>query len=165
MNNPVNQMAAMSAALRVLLADHPLRKPVDLRIAASNEVTPEIISMMMSSAVAGGATFLALFDVEADTALLSRVMIVEGSTAKQQINIGGGKFVKKEDGSFAVLSINRDDPYEYTFSKDGQRLKRQAVPDSKDRGLMELRGMQALVIKAATAACQDEARTASFHQS
>lgn len=164
MNDPVNQMAAMSAALRMLLADHPLRKPADLRIAASNGVTPEIIDMMMSSAAAGRATFLALFDVEADTAILSRVMIVEGSTTRQQINIGGGKFVQKADGSFAVLSIDRNDPYEYILSKDGRRLKRQAVPDSKDRGLMELRGMQALVAKAATAACQDEARTASVHQ-
>ena len=164
MNDPMNQMAAMSAALRMLLADHPLRKPVDLRIAASNAMTPEIISMMMSSVAAGHATFLALFDVGADTAFLNRVMIVEGSTARQQINIGAGKFVRKADGSFAVLSIDRSNPYEYTFSKDGRRLKRQAVPDSKDRGLMELRGMQALVTKAATAACQIEARTASVHQ-
>ena len=96
MNDPVNQMAAMSAALRMLLADHPLRKPVDLRIAASNAMTPEIISMMMSSVAAGHATFLALFDVGADTAFLNRVMIVEGSTARQQINIGAGKFVGRQ---------------------------------------------------------------------
>jgi len=165
MNDTVTQMGAMSAALRMLLAGHPLRKPADVLVAASNGVTPEIITMMMSHAGCGRTTFLALFDVEDDTALLSRVMIVDGTTTKRQINIGGGKFVQKADGSYAILSINRDQPYEYSFSHGGRHLERQSVPDSADRAMMELSGMQALVSKAGSPACLEEARTASISHS
>lgn len=164
MTDTVTQMAAMSAALRMLLADHPLRKPDNLLIAASNEVTAAIINMMMSHASSGRSVFLALFEVDGGAALMSRVMIVDGSTTKGQINIGGGKFVKKGDSSFAILSINRNDPYEYAFDHGGHHLTRKAVVKSRDRALMELHGMQALITKAGTAACQAEARDASFGQ-
>lgn len=163
MNDIVTQMAAVSAALRMLLAGHPERKPDELFVVASTGTTPELLDTMMSHALGGRTTFLAMFDVEEDRALLSRVMVVDGSTTKGQIQIGGGKFVKRADGSFAILSISRDDPYEYSFSSNGRRLQRRSVPDSKNRAMLELRGMQALLTKAATAPCQAEARSTSIN--
>ena len=64
MNILQTQMAAMSAAMRILLAGHPLAKPDDLLIAASDEVTAPVIEMMMSHAANGRTTFLALFHIE-----------------------------------------------------------------------------------------------------
>ena len=162
MNNAANQMAAMSAAMRMLLAGHRLAKPDNLLIAASNGVTEPIVDLMMSHAIAGRSTFLALFNVEDDTALLERVMICDGSTQKGEINIGGGSFVQTASGSFAIRSANRDAPYEYVFSRRGRRLERRAVLDDSNRAVLELRGVQALMAKAATPACRDEARTATM---
>lgn len=81
---------------------------------------------------------------------------------KGEINIGTGNFVQKADGSFAVLSLNRDKPYEYFFSRGGRRLERRAVTDDSHRAVMEMRGLQALMAKAATPGCRAEARTASM---
>jgi len=156
------QMAAMSAAIRVLLAGDPLAKPADLLIAASNEVTPRLIEMMMSHAANGRTTFLALFHIDGDTALLERIMVVDGTTTKRQINVGGGKFIQKADGNYAIASISTDDPYEYTLCRNGRQLRRRSVENGSNRALMELRGMQALVTEAATAACQAEAASASI---
>ncbi|MGI8943348.1 MAG: hypothetical protein ACR2FJ_03780 [Qipengyuania sp.] len=162
MTDPITQMAAMSAAMRMLLACDQRTKPNDLFIAASNELTGQLIAMMMSHAAERRSTFLALFRIEDNTALLERIMIVDGSTKKGEINVGGGKFVQKADGSFAILSINRDEPYEYGFSQGGRRLVRRAVKDDRNRAVMELRGLQALIAKADTASCRAEARTASI---
>ena len=162
MTNPATQMAAMSAAMRTLLAGHPLAKPDNLLIAASDEVTAPVIELMMSHAACEYSTFLALFNIEDDTALLDRVMIVDGSTSKGEVNICGGKFVQKPDGKFAILSIARDQPYEYCLIKGGRSLVRRAVSDDSNRAVMELRGVQALIAKAGTPACQEEARTASI---
>ena len=162
MNILQTQMAAMSAAMRILLAGHPLAKPDDLLIAASDEVTAPILQMMMSHAANKSATFLALFQIEDDTALLDKIMIVDGSTKKGEINICGGKFVQKPDGTFVILSVARDEPYEYCFSRRGRRLIRRAVSDDSNRAVMELRGLQAIIAKAGTPACRAEARTASI---
>lgn len=162
MTNAATQMAAMSAAMRTLLAGHPVAKPDNLLIAASDEVTAPVIEMMMSHAARRHSTFLALFHIEDDTALLDRVMIVDGSTIKGEVNICGGKFVQKPDGKFAILSIARDQPYEYCLVKGGRGLERRAVDDDSNRAVMELRGLQALIAKAGTPACQAEARTASI---
>lgn len=161
MTNAVTHMAAMSAAMRMLLACDPLAKPVGLMIVAGNEVTQPLIEMMMTHAADRRTTFLLIFSVEDDTALLERVMVVDGSTTKNQINIGGGKFVEKADGTFAILSHDREAPYEYTFSRNGHRLRRQSVLDVSDRATTELRGLQALLVKAQTPACQVEALGAS----
>jgi hypothetical protein len=161
MTNPITQMAAMSAAMRMLLACNQRTKPNDLLIAASNKLTGQLIEMMMSHAAERRSTFLALFRVEDDTALLERIMIVDGSTKKDEIYVGGGKFVQKADGSFAILSISRE-PYEYGFSQGGRRLVRRAVKDDSNRAVLELRGLQALISKAQTPACRAEARTASI---
>lgn len=162
MTNAATQMAAMSAAMRTLLAGHPLAKPDNLLIAASDEVTAPVIEMMMSHAANRRSTFLALFHIEEDTAFFDRVMIVDGSTKKGEVNICGGKFVQKPDGKFVIMSIARDKPFEYCLSLGGRRLLRRAVSDDSNRAVMELRGLQALIAKAATPACQDEARTASI---
>ncbi|HEX8402670.1 MAG TPA: hypothetical protein VF628_13320 [Allosphingosinicella sp.] len=160
-NKVVTHMAAMSAAMRMLLADDPLVKPADLLIGASNELTEPLIDMMMTHAAHGRTTFLALFHVEDDAALLERVMVVDGSTTKNRINIGGGKFVQRADGGFAILLLNRHDQYEYTFSRNGRRLQRRSVLGVSDRMTMELRGVQALLSKAQTPSCQVEALGAS----
>ena len=161
MKTIVTQMAAMSAAMRVLLAGDPLAKPAELMIGASNEVTQPLIEMMMHHAANGRTTFLALFHIDGDTALLERIMVVDGTTTKRQINVGGGKFIQKADGSFAIASISTDDPYEYILCRNGWQLRRRSASNSIDRALMELRGMQALVTEAASAACQAEADSAS----
>ncbi len=161
MTNPITQMAAMSAAMRMLLACNQRTKPNDLLIAASNELTGQLIEMMMSHAAERRSTFLALFRIEGDTALLERIMIVDGSTKKDEIYVGGGKFVQKADGSFAILSISRE-PYEYGFSQGGRRLVRRAVKDDSNRAVLELRGLQALISKDQTPDCRAEARTASI---
>lgn len=165
MTNPFTQMAAMSAAMRMLLASDQLAKPDDLLIAAANELTGEFIQMMMSHAANRCSTFLALFHIEDDLALLERVMIVDASTTAGEINVGGGKFVQKADGSFGILSINRDEPYLYSFSKGGRSLVRTAVKDDSNRATMELRGLQALIAKAGTPACRAEACNASISYS
>lgn len=161
MTNAVTQMAAMSAALRMLMAGDPLSKPADLFIAASNELTQPLIQTMMSHAANRRSTFLALFKVEGDTALLEKVIVVDGSTKKGQINVSGGKFVQKADGVFAILSLSRAEPYEYSFSRDRRRLQRRSVKDVSDRAMMELRGLQALLAKAETPDCQAEAHGAA----
>ena len=163
MNDTETQMAATSAALRMLLADHSLRKPDDLLIAASNGVSLGVLNMMMSHAFDGRSVMLVLFDVDDDLALMSRVMVVDGSTTKGQINIGGGKFVRKADGTYAIWSINRDDPYEYGFSGSGRRLVRRAINDDSNRAILEIRGMQALIAKAGTPICLGEAYDASLN--
>lgn len=162
MINAANQMAAMSAAMRMLLAGHRLAKPANLLIAASNGVTEAVIDMMMSHALQGRSTFLALFHVEDNAVLLERVMIVDGSTKRGRVNVGGGRFVQKAHGSFAIRSNNRDEPYEYLFSRGGRRLERRAVTDDSNRAVMEFHGLQALLAKAATPACRAEARTATM---
>ncbi len=164
MNNTVTQMAAISAAMRKLLSNDPLAKPDDLLIAATDGLTEALVEMMMSQAASNCSTFLAIFEVEDQTALLEKVLVVDASTTKGQINIGAGKFVQKSDGSFAVLSANREEPYEYRFSRSGRRLLRRAVEVDSSRAAMEIRGLQALLAKAASAECQAEAlqRSVSF---
>ena len=162
MNNAANQMAAMSAAMRMLLARDPLIKPDDLLIAAANEVTAGVVDLMMSHAIAGRSTSLAVFHVEEGAALLERVLICDGSTSMGEIQIGVGSFIQKASGSFAIRSANRDAPNEYFFSRGGRRLARRPVADDSDRAVMEVRGLQALMAKAATPACREEARTASM---
>ena len=120
--------------------------------------------MMMSHALEGRSVILVLFDVDEDLALMSRVMVVDGSTTKGQINVGGGKFVQKADGTYAIWSINRDDPYEYGFNQSGRRLVRRAISDDSNRATLEIRGMQALIAKAGTPACLAEAYDASLNQ-
>lgn len=161
-NAAAAQMAATCAAMRMLLAGDRLAKPADLLIAASNEITTPLIEMMMVHAAEGRSTFLALFHVEDGTALLERVMIVDGSTKKGEINIGGGKFMQKANGSYAIRSINRTEPYEYGFSRGGRRLERRAVIDDSNRAVMEMRGLQALIAKAGTSECRAEAVTATI---
>lgn len=121
------QTANFAKWLGIFAFGHPLAKPDDLLIAASDEVTAPILQMMMSHAANKSATFLALFQIEDDTALLDKIMIVDGSTKKGEINICGGKFVQKPDGTFVILSVARDEPYEYCFSRRGRRLIRRAV--------------------------------------
>lgn len=55
MNDIVTQMAAMSAALRMLLAGHPERKPDKLFVVASTGTTPRLLDTMMSHALHGRA--------------------------------------------------------------------------------------------------------------
>jgi hypothetical protein len=110
MTNAVTQMAAVSSAMRMLLANDPLAKPADLLIGASNELTQPLIEMMMTHAANRRTTFLAIFSIEDGTALLEKVLVVDGSTTKNQIQIGCGKFVQKADGSFAVRSFNLETP-------------------------------------------------------
>lgn len=161
MKNAAIQMGAVSAALRMLLANHQVTKPNDLLIAAADGVTETIIKMMMSHAFAGRSTFLAVCRTEDDNALLEKIMIADGTTKKGQIDVCVGKFVRKADGTFAVRSANREKPYEYIFDRGGRRLKRWAVKDDRDRAMMEIRGLQALMEKAATPACLEEGRSAS----
>ncbi len=162
MNNAANHMAAMSAAMRMLMSNDRRIKPDDLLIAAASGVSESILDLMMSHALEGRSTFLVLFHVEDDTALLEKIMIFDGSTTKDEINVGNGKFVQRADGSFAILSIDRDEPYLYRFSRGGRRLERRVVSDDSNRAIMEMRGLQALIVKAATSACQAEARTAAM---
>ena len=161
MTNSVTHMAATSAAMRMLLARDPLTKPADLLIGASNELTTPLIEMMMAHAAHQRTTFLVIFQVEGDLALLEKVIVVDGSTEKNQINIGAGKFVQRADGRFAIRSLNNARPYEYTFSRDGRRLQRRPVKHGGDEAMMELRGLQALLAKAETPLCQAEAVGAS----
>ncbi len=162
MINAVRQMAAMSAAARMLLAGHLYRKPDDVLIAACAGVPGNVIELMMRDAAQKRSTLLLIFSTVEDTPFLESIMIVDASTETNQINILGGKFVQKADGSFAVLSINRDQPYEYSFSSCGGRLERRAASHINARAVMELRGLQALITKSGTDACQAEARSASI---
>ena len=157
MDNPVTQMAAISAAMRMLLAGNLRAKPDDLLIAASNGLTAPIVEMMMAHAANKRSTFLILFHVEGDRALTEKVIIVDASTKKGEINIGGGKFILKSDGKFAISSMNREEPYEYRFDRSGRRLVRHKVRGDCNPAVMELRGLQALIAKAATFECQREA--------
>ncbi len=164
MKNTVTQMAAISAAMRMLLSGQQLAKPDDLLIAAADGLTEALAEMMMLHAGSDCSTFLAIFQVEDDTALLEKILIVDASTKKGQINVGAGKFVQKADGSFAILSANREAPHEYRFSRSGRRLLRRAVEVDSSRAAMEIRGLQALLAKAASAECQTDAlqRSVSF---
>ena len=161
MTNAVTHMAAVSAAMRMLLACDQLAKPVDLMIGATDELTQPLIEIMLTHAANRRTTFLLIFTVEDDTALLERVMVVDGSTTKNQINIGAGKFIQRADGSFAIRSCNRAASYEYVFSRNGHRLQRRSVVDLSDQANMELRGLQALLAQAQLPLCQLEAVGAS----
>jgi hypothetical protein len=163
MNNTVTQMAAISAAIRMLLSGNQRAKPGDLLIAATNGITGDLIETMMAHAADNRSTFLLVFKVDENTALLEKIMIIDASTKKGEIKIGSGKFVEKPNGSFAVRSINRDDCYEYSFDRSGRRLVRRAVKDDNNRAAMELRGLQALIAKSATPSCLREAGQLSVY--
>lgn len=99
------QMGAMSAALRMLLAGNDTSKPADLMIAASTGFDAQIGELMMSNAAKSRSTLLALFVVEDGTALLDKIMWVDATSKKGEINIGAGKFVQWPDGRFSILSL------------------------------------------------------------
>lgn len=160
MNKAQIHMAAMSIAIRKLMAGHPLAKPDTLAIAAAEEVTTAIISRMLSVARMGGTTFLALFRVEDDEALLERIMICDGTTSKNVIQVGCGNFIAQADGTYAIASFNMEDGYQYTISRNGRRLRRRPTRHAADRALVEVRGIQALMTEAASADCQAEAVSA-----
>lgn len=160
MNNAMMHVAAMSAAMRKLLAGKPLAKPDNVEIAAAQEISPEIIARMLELARLGGTTFLALFTVEGDEALFEKVMIADGSTGHRQIKIGCGKFIQKSNNSFAIASFDPEDAYEYAFTRKGRTLVRRSITPAASRALEEMRGIQALVTLAASDDCQEEARTA-----
>ena len=163
MNNSVTHMAAVTAAMRMLLAGDRIVKPSVLLIAASTALTKSLIEMMMFHAAAKRSTFLAIFRDEDGTALLDTIVIVDASTKKGEISICGGKFIRKADGSFAIRSNNSDDAYEYRFANSGRRLIRRAAYGRGDRAVMELNGLRALLAKAATPECQEEAAQLSVH--
>lgn len=165
MNTNIIHMAAMSSAIRKLLSGKPNTKPETLLIAAAQEPTQAIIAQMLSIAKTGGTTFLALFSVEDDAVLLDRIMIVDGTTNPQIIQVGCGNFIEKADGTYAIASLSVEDGYEYVFNRGGRELKRRTVVHASDRALMEMRGIQALITKAASVACQAEAATAACFDS
>ena len=163
MNDIVTQMAAISAAMRMLLAGHPIAKPSNLLIAAASGLTEPLIETVMSHAASKRSTFLALFQIRGGTAYLEKVLVVDGSTKKGEINIGGGKFIRKPDGRYAILSLNRNEPYQYTLRNSGRRLVRSTADIEGDRAFMEFLGLQDLLSKAATPECQEEAAQRSVH--
>lgn len=143
MTNAATQMAAAGVALRMLLAGDRLAKPDNLLIAASDGVTEPVLDMMMSHALQERSTFLAVFPVDNDAVLLEKIMIVDGSTKKDEINVCNCKFVQKANGNLANRAMNRDEPYEHIFSRGGRRLERRAVSDDSNRAVMQMRGLQA----------------------
>ncbi|HEX8533837.1 MAG TPA: hypothetical protein VF662_06685 [Allosphingosinicella sp.] len=157
MNNIVTQMAAISAAMRMLLAGDQIVKPRNLLIAAASGLTNQLIETMMSHAASKRSTFLAMFQIQGNAAYLEKVLVVDASTTKGEINIGAGKFIQKPDDTFAILSLNREQPYQYALRNSGRRLVRSPADIQGDRALMEFRGLQALLSKAATSECQREA--------
>jgi hypothetical protein len=163
MNDTVTQMAAISAAIRMLLSGHRVAKPRDLLIAASTSLSEPLVELMMAHAAAKRSTFLALFREEDGVVLLEKILVVDASTKKSEINIGAGQLIRKPDGSFAILSANRDAPYEYSLSNSGRRLVRRAANGPRNRASMELEGLKALMQKAAMQECQEEALQRSVY--
>jgi hypothetical protein len=163
MNDTISQMAAITAAIRMLLSGHRVTKPRDLLIAASTSLTAPLVELMMSHAAAKRSTFLALFREEDGVALLEKILVVDASTKKSEINVGAGQLIRKPDGSFAILSANREKPYEYRLANSGRRLVRRAVDDRGHRATMELEGLKALMAKAAMQECQEEALQRSVY--
>lgn len=162
-DNIVSQMGAVSAALRMLLATDQQAKPDDLLIAACTGVTDQLLRTMLLHAKERQSTFLLIFRTDDEAALLEKVMIVDASTNQSEINIGGGKFVQKPDGSFAIRSLSQAQPYEYSLTNAGRRLVRRAVNPVADCGVLELQGLQALIAKAGTPECRKEALKLSVH--
>ena len=156
----MHHMAAMSAAMRRLLAGMPLAKPENVEIASAQVASPAIIERMLDLARLGGTTFLPLFSADDEEILLERILIADGITGHRQIRLGCGKFIEKSDGTYAIASYDIDDAYEYAFVRNGRTLKRRAATPTMDRALGEMRGVQALVTLAASADCQNEASSA-----
>ncbi len=163
MNNTVTQMAAITAAMRMLLSGHRSAKPRDLLIAASHGLTEPLVELMMSHAAAKRSTFLALFREDEGTVLLDKILVVDASTKKSEVNIGAGQLIRKQNGTFAILSANRSEPYEYSLSSSGKRLVRRVSDGQGNRALMELEGLKALMTKAARQECQKEALQRSVY--
>lgn len=157
----VKHMAAMTAAMRTLLADHKKLKPKDLQIVAATGLSESLVNMMLSTALGGCSTLLALFNIESPDTTLEKIFFVDGSTRKD-INIGVGRFIQKTNGRFAILSANRDRPYEYAFSRCNRRLVRRAVQGDVDHAFMELNAMRALLAEAASPECRGETFETSY---
>lgn len=156
-----HHMAAMSAAMRMLLAGKRLSKPENVEIAAAFELSPAIIQRMLELGKFGGTTFLALFSADGEEALLERIVVMDGSTTgHRQIQLCCGKFIKKADGTYAIAGFDTDDCWEYVFARGGRTLMRRSAMPSTDRAFGEMRGAQALVTLAASAQCQKEAASA-----
>lgn len=154
----VNQIAAMSAAMRILLTGYETRKPDDLQIVAATGVSGETLQESMAFAASGYSTFLAIFNIDGSEATLEKVVFVVPSPRKKrmEINLGVGSFVQKDDGSFAILSNNTATPFEYAISRSGRRLIRRSVKERGNRAGMQLNGLRALFAKAAEPECRGE---------
>lgn len=161
-NTVTHHMAAMSAAMRILLAGKRLAKPENVEIAAALDLSPAIIQRMLELGKLGGTTFLALFAADGEEALLEKVIIMDGSTTgHRQIRLTCGKFIGKENGTYAIASWDPQDAYEYAFARGGLSLVRRSALSATDRAFGEMRGAQALVTLAASAQCQKEAASAA----
>jgi hypothetical protein len=140
--NYAGQMAAMSAALRMLLSGHPLAKPTNVQIIAAGAFPAREAAQFVSLAGTGQNTLLLVFNTDGAEPILRFVMVFDGVTDPDQVYAGTCSVIQKADGTFALLSQN-EEVFEITFSKMGRTLNRTRV-QPENRASQEEAGLRAL---------------------
>ncbi len=153
----VKQMAATCVALPLLLSGD--RKMRDLNFIGgigSPEVHSELIGR---EAKLGRSTLIVTFILDGAEALIDKMLFFNaGSKKKQSLSISYCSFVQSEDGRFALRLVGREQPTESVFSRSSKRLVSRRVNNDAAWATAELAGLQALLAKAATPECHENAR-------
>lgn len=143
---PTSQLAATSAALRILLSGCPLAKPDNVQIVASLGFPATELAQFVGLAREGRNTILLIFEEQDGEAVFRQIIVVDGTSDTQQIYVGTCLPILKADGTFALLSQN-EDPQEICFVDKGTVLSRKAATVENQERLQE-RGLRALERKA-----------------
>ena len=148
----VKQMAATGAALQLLLSgDREIR---DFHILLGTSMPDSEIVRIGYAAKEGRSTLGVTFKCHGSEALVENLFFFKPFVKQQLMSMSVCSFVQSEDGKFALRVARREQPTEHIFSRSSNRLVSRPVKDDTGRAMAELRGLQALLAKAATPECQ-----------
>lgn len=149
----VKQMAATCAAMQMLLSGGG--EISDLRIFGGASFPRPHSDQIARTAKPGCLTLIVAFKCNGSETLVDSMLLLDASSNKKMLWIGLYSFVQSADGKFALRLAGRGQPTEWIFNRRSNRLVSRPVKDDTDRGIAELRGLQALLAKAATPECQE----------
>ena len=147
----VKMVGATCSAMRMLLGDD--QDINDLQIIATFGHPKEFAHPMAGAALQGRSTLVVVFTQEGRDALIDNILLAHAALNKKSTTIGCCRFVQSDDGRFALRFLERDDPLETIVSRGGRRLVSRTVKNDKNWATAELKGMKALLEKAAAVGC------------
>lgn len=149
----VKQMAATCAAMQMLLSGD--REIPDLHILGGTSFPEAHSAEIGTAAKQGRSTLIVTFQCDGPEALVDKILFLNASKKKKTLSISFCSLVQSEDGKFALRLVGREQAIESVFSRSGNRLISRLVKDDSARAIAELKGLKALLAKAATAECQE----------